>query len=362
MQRFQHIDGLRGILALWVLFGHTLASSGLGHDWNFPFNILADGVNAVDLFVIISGFVITYIIDIGREPYVIYLLRRFIRIYPVYFICIIVSTMLLPLEIQVNMQIPWPTHAHKTIVYIAQKSYEFLPFHLAAHLALVHSMIPDSIMVYSDYAILGQAWSLSLEWQYYVIAPIVLVALTRNMTTALIVVIIFALINSFVTGVQGFLPRHIPYFAIGIASYYILKQPHRPNWPLLVPVGVAMTYMMTHQPALAIWALVFLLTLQANSSGNDVMRQFLESKPLLWLGKISYSIYLSHTIILTLVLTFFCKSGITTLGQIDFFIMLLITTLLGTLIVSWLLFTFVEAPMIAFGKGRYGNLKQRQEG
>ena len=93
--RFQYIDGVRGILALWVLFGHVLTAVGLGRDWPMPFRIFADGVNAVDIFVIISGFVIIHLLETGQEDYRTFIFRRLLRIYPIYFICLTASCLLL---------------------------------------------------------------------------------------------------------------------------------------------------------------------------------------------------------------------------------------------------------------------------
>jgi peptidoglycan/LPS O-acetylase OafA/YrhL len=350
--RFHYIDGLRGLLALWVLFGHVLAAAGLGQDWTGLFNIMANGVNAVDVFVIISGLVITHLLETAHENYRLFVWRRFLRIYPVYVICLLASAFLLPLAITVTTQTPWQTATHHVMVQIATDSTGQLPYHLLAHLALLHSVIPDSVLMYSDYAILGQAWSLSLEWQFYLIAPLILVALRRSVVTAGAVILVMTLLHASVTGVQGCLPRHIPYFALGIASYYLIRQPWRPAWPLLVPAGVALTYLCTHNAALVIWSAVFLLAFQRDTAPQGAILAVLETGPLRWLGKISYSVYLSHSIVITMMLWVLYQTGAAAFGQIAFFLFLLAMTLAGTLLLSSLLYRFVEAPAVAFGKAK----------
>ncbi len=356
MRRIQIVEGLRGILALWVLFAHVLASAGLGTHWVGPFSILANGVNAVDVFIIVSGFVIFYLLDTSRESYQQFIWRRFLRLYPVYLICLVVSALTIKLVIYDYSHAPWPTSVHNIMVMIANTSYALLPYHLIAHLTMTHSIIPDHVLLYSDYAILGPAWSLSLEWQFYLIAPLIFLSITRSVTSAYVMIIIAVALHATITGVEGCLPRHIPNFAVGIASYYLLKQSWRPTWPLLAPAGVALTYFMTRDPALTIWSIIFFVEFQSETLLSTAMRSFLESGILLWLGKISYSVYLSHMIVLTIMMALLYSGGAGSLGQWPFFILLLLSTVAGTLSLSWVLFVYVERPAIAFGKTPVINL------
>lgn len=58
MKRFQQIEGLRGYLALWVLVGHLIGYSGIA--LSPKFYLFAGATKAVDVFIILSGFVITH--------------------------------------------------------------------------------------------------------------------------------------------------------------------------------------------------------------------------------------------------------------------------------------------------------------
>lgn len=350
MRKIASIEGLRGLLALWVLLGHVLAAAGLGLGWSGPLKIIPVGGYAVEVFIIISGFVIFYLLDTARESYARFMWRRFLRLYPVYLVCLLASMMFLETSLSAYADAPWPHPLNTNRVDIIRSSLAHLPQHLAAHLVMVHSMIPDSVLPYSAYAILGVAWSLSLEWQFYALAPLIFVAFAKGPRAGLAVIALACAIFFLVPGQAGFLPRHVPMFALGIASYYLWRHTWRPQWPLLAPVGIALTYLLTESPPTVIWAAVFLTAYQPESFGAAIVNRVLSSQPALFLGRISYAVYLSHSLVLVFGMLLLKQAGIAQLGQWTFFAILLAFTLAVTLAVSALLYKWVEAPFISMGK------------
>ncbi|MBK1657580.1 acyltransferase family protein [Paracraurococcus ruber] len=357
--RIAAIEGLRGILAHWVLFSHVVSAAGLGEGWRGPFRVLYVGTHAVDAFIIVSGFVITYLLDTAREGYGRFLWRRLLRLYPVYLICLLVSAALLPMQIRVYAEAPWPHPHNDYLVKIAQASLDQLPAQIAAHLAMAHSAVPGWLLKHSNYAVLSQGWSLSLEWQFYLLAPLLLRLLLGGTVPALAAIGLACLAHFLVAGQQGFLPRHVPEFAFGITCYLVWRARGKMIWPaggarLLLPAGLALTYLTTHDPAVVVWMAVFLATLQPASVGAGLVNGVLRSAPLLALGRWSYSVYLSHTIVLLLAMDGLRLAGAPALGQWPYFGILLGTTFAGTLVVSALLYRWVEAPCIALGQsGRH---------
>ena len=88
MKKFAAIEGLRGWLAWTVVLCHfapiTNMEKGLGR------HLVWAGLYAVLVFIIISGFVITHLVTERSEPYRDYLLRRFMRIFPLFAVtCVI---------------------------------------------------------------------------------------------------------------------------------------------------------------------------------------------------------------------------------------------------------------------------------
>ncbi len=348
--RIASIEGLRGILALWVLFSHVVSAAGLGDDWTGLARVLYVGTHAVDAFVIVSGFVIFYLLDTAKEGYGRFLARRALRLYPVYLIALLVSAALLPATIAAYRAAPFPHPHNDYLVAIAEASWERLPAHMAAHLTMLHAMVPAWRLPHTNYAILTQGWSLSLEWQFYVLAPALLWALLRSRWTALAAIALACLLSLVPHGGQGFLPHHVGGFATGIACYFVWRSQPRLGWPLLLPAGVALAFLVTESPALVVWSAVFLATLAPASLGAPALHAVLQSRPLLTLGRWSYSIYLVHTIVLVPALALLTAGGAAALGPWGFLALLLALTLAGTLVLAALLYRYVEAPCIAFGR------------
>jgi peptidoglycan/LPS O-acetylase OafA/YrhL len=102
-KRLDSIDGLRGISIILVLFDHYIHFSGnnfLGPNISFFIN----SKNGVDLFFIISGFLITNILvkehqKRGRISLFPFYLKRIIRIFPAFYFLIFIYFILSKLAI-----------------------------------------------------------------------------------------------------------------------------------------------------------------------------------------------------------------------------------------------------------------------
>jgi peptidoglycan/LPS O-acetylase OafA/YrhL len=127
--KFAVLDGMRGIAALFVVVGHT------GDLWGitFPRSYLA-----VDLFFILSGFVIAHAYDrklaTGNLTPIDFMKVRLIRLYPVYFLSIVVCVAVLLLEGRDNsLSKVAPPHEFVTVTAL---SLLFLPSVLTGNLSV----------------------------------------------------------------------------------------------------------------------------------------------------------------------------------------------------------------------------------
>ncbi len=87
--RITSLDSLRGIAALLVVLHHLwlLGAWEPTTPWQWrllrytPFNIVVEGRQPVILFFVLSGFVLAQTLIAAPTPYVVFIVRRFVRIY-----------------------------------------------------------------------------------------------------------------------------------------------------------------------------------------------------------------------------------------------------------------------------------------
>ena len=97
--RLQPLDALRGIAALGVvLFHFTLGRNGYE-------NIFRFGTTGVDLFFMISGFVIFMSLE-KADGLRTFLINRFSRLYPAYWMGVVFSFVLISIHFQYSQNYP----------------------------------------------------------------------------------------------------------------------------------------------------------------------------------------------------------------------------------------------------------------
>lgn len=156
---FNNLNGLRFVGALTVLIFHcfTLQREIWGDFYNgtifhFVFSVASKGHLGVNLFFVLSGFLITYLLlheyaRTGKINILNYLLRRFLRIWPLYFLVVLFGFFLFP-------KLPYG------IVTI----HEFWRF------ALFLSNFDEIIHGINDKInFLSATWSVSIEEQFYLV-------------------------------------------------------------------------------------------------------------------------------------------------------------------------------------------------
>ncbi len=361
MNRLAALESLRGLLALWVLVGHVLGVAYADAQvTGVHLGLLYQPVLGLRLFIILSGFVIFYLLDHSDLPYGAFVGRRFMRLAPVYFLVLTVSTLMLPVQLHALRALPWQDQGILTKIATKQESIRHLWPHFIVHLSLLQGLVPNTILRFSDYAILGPAWSISLEWQFYLLAPVLFQMIRAGRWMALsVTACAFIGLRHLNYPAEGFIGNQFGYFLIGIVSYYVFKLGRRMGpvpaqaADMAAIAGAAMAYFFFRIPwHFAVWAIV-LATITFRRSDERGLTGAVDwtlSRPALkWLGQVSYSVYLWHMPVLYVVMGRI-EANVPGLTRGAFLAMALPGTVMVTLGLSALTYRFVELPGIRFGK------------
>jgi peptidoglycan/LPS O-acetylase OafA/YrhL len=163
---FVNLNTLRFIAAFVVIVAHTEQikyAKGLPNAWGNPVVDLMASLS-VDLFFVLSGFLITSLLFIEKSSVSNvsikkFIIRRLLRIWPLYFIIMILGFFIMPMFPSLKIGEPFVNvNDHlvaNTILYIL-----FLPH--------IQSIVYGPIL----YSV--QSWSIGIEEQFYVIWPFII--------------------------------------------------------------------------------------------------------------------------------------------------------------------------------------------
>ncbi|MCK1712157.1 MULTISPECIES: acyltransferase [unclassified Bradyrhizobium] len=237
MKRFQAIEGLRGWLAWTVVLAHLAYCSGF-NTGALAAQFRSLGLPAVLVFLIVSGFVITHVVVEKPQAYPVYLIQRFARLFPLFAATCIFGFFTNDL-LAISLAAPGFNDSEfaKVVNGVAASNHKYFRSHLLAHVTMLHGAIPNAALPYSEYAFNMPAWSISLEWQFYLVAPLIICIIRNELLfplLAIAVAICELWFKSFVGTVQpGALPLAVCYFVMGIVSRLTYPYVERHSW--LVP-------------------------------------------------------------------------------------------------------------------------------
>jgi len=153
------IDGLRCVaicsVILYHMQGYVVDAIGQPHPGTFLHRLFAVGAFGVPLFFSLSGYIIA-VPFLGSKPPTLrrYFLRRLTRLEPPYFINLLLVFTL-------------------KVMVLGVAVAELFP-HLLASLVYLHGA------VFGEHSLVnGVAWSLEVEWQFYLLAPLLLLLVVR---------------------------------------------------------------------------------------------------------------------------------------------------------------------------------------
>jgi peptidoglycan/LPS O-acetylase OafA/YrhL len=347
---FQILDGLRGIAAVYVLFNHARGNLFIGGvkyaqikniaDWSFGDKIFFSalrltslGREFVILFFVLSGFSIAYSLSKSKSRKTFYL-RRVIRIYPPYIFALL-----------------WAF-----IVFVFLKNWA--PEALAPGSVSVFSSIKAALLnlFYVDNgSLIIQFWSLKFEVIFYILIPLFI--LRRNLY--LLISFIIAVISVFINwrGLSGhnILSQYVfdynIYFALGVFCFH--------NYHIIERYIILKNKIQFFIISIVLFLIMVIFKFWTNFDQDKVtfsiaalfsvillfnfLYHKIKNRSLMFFGKISYTIYITHYASLILLLGIFLKTGIINSAEIqNRFLWLLAIPF--ALILSYFFYLLVEKP------------------
>jgi peptidoglycan/LPS O-acetylase OafA/YrhL len=289
------IDGLRAVAVLPVVLFHA----------GVP--IFSGGYVGVDIFFVISGFLITGILmqDGGRLSILSFYNRRIRRIFPALFAMLALVTaaaliLLTPLDLKSYGASLGSTALFASNIYFYLGSGYFEAS--AIDKPLLHT------------------WSLAVEEQFYIVWPVALWAMHRLRGRAMLTVTLIALLVSFGLSVwqtgrnpdAGFFLPHTRFWELLLGAVLAMRPIEVSSRPLreaisalglgLIALAVFTFDGSTVFPgwAAAIPCLGAAMLIVGNARGDTAAARLLSLRPAVFVGLISYSLYLWHWPLLSL--------------------------------------------------------------
>ena len=337
-QRWLGVEGLRGLCIIAVLTYHYWVKQ------------LPGGFLGVSVFFTISGFVITNgLIRLSEKSSNInvydFLVRRFRRLWPA-------ATLVLAVTLLYSLIAGWASRTMASDSFAA--FFQYYNWRVITTGTVYGQSLPS---------IFGHFWSLSIEAQFYVIAPLIfLISRGRKLiqislfVTILIVAIVVATNSSSLTFVYSSTVTRSAEISVGCLLAFVIKPIKRlTSKPILDHLASLLAFLAfatlttltlkssMQTSAYAHGGLVLISILSAlliiGASFGKVASAVFSLQPLTWLGRISYSLYLVHFPIRIILIW----SGIWPEMQTWLSVAV-------SIIVASLLFRFIERP---FRESRY---------
>jgi peptidoglycan/LPS O-acetylase OafA/YrhL len=376
MKRLECLDGLRGLLAVYVLLGH-LAPFAVLPDWvEAP---LSHGGAAVNVFFVLSGLVITQSLDKAQGEAVPFLYARAARIFPVFLPVFALAVAVQPASCGFE-QMPWigPESAARSICGNAWPNS--WPAEVMAHLTMTHGLFPNGVLPDAWISFLGSSWSLSTEWQFYLLSLFVIGAGAGRVGTGQVSVTRLGCELMLLAGAgvlwnwavpegwqfsRAFLGNKAHFFALGVVSVALVRGGRRAPLIYGLTLGTSLAICAFEGsfgkmlPPL-VWSACLAAQLHPDRIGLRQLAWVLRHPMAQYLGAISFCIYVANEPIHKLL-----AAGLSRLANGDavlFTTVWLPTALLLPIIASGWLHTYVEMPALRWGHAAAGAWSNAHEG
>lgn len=370
---FGGLNELRAFAALLVVFHHIelfkkrddIASLfGNGYTNHFIDKI---GKNAVYLFFVLSGFLITFLLlqeknKHGKVLLKKFYLRRIFRIWPLYYTIVIISFLLIPL-LAYNFEIFSLTPSYY------QRVTDESNYTLTA-LALFLLFLPN-LAVRLGIAVVGatQSWSVGVEEQFYILWPFIILLFSRKHILFIFITLLVSFVSLHIVKIPILsdivMVMPFEYMAIGgIGGYALYHYQDRicriTDFKYAYLIALLAIAILLFIPLLPVYPqsilLSFFFLLLILCSINEHKNFVFRNRAFSFLGTISYGIYMYHPFIMFLVFPFAIKFFNPAYGLWIYNIIVYLFIFGLTILISHLSYKYFESFFIKIKDTKYKSL------
>lgn len=343
-----YFDGIRGIAVLLVWLSHTSGRDQAAIDW---LSFQGIGHIGVMLFFVLSGYLLSMPISSGRNfDFKTYLIRRFCRIAPLYYLVIIFTYLYQQYTGEISNRYLYITEGLSGLI---------------KHLLFIKG---DSVF-----------WTISTEFVFYLILPMLTIYLINKRYKAVVILLLASITYSFyhlliyanIINLPGLkivdikhVSQFLDVFVVGVIFGFLshdkktisFYKKHQKSFDVTATIMfisvisitfilVAKKFIIFNQPLYQFrfisfgYAFVFGFILLSTHFGNKQLRKLFQLKLLMFCGIVGYSWYLLHMPVLEFTNSLELSSPVK----------LIISTIL-VVIVSLIGYLFIEEPFIKIGK------------
>ena len=364
LQHLPQLDGLRAIAIFLVLLAHFFNINEANLSVSSPLlgpilsKLTQFGVEGVTLFFILSGYLISKILINNKSSdnyFSSFLMRRVLRIFPLYYLILFLSFFIFPLFFAV------PQEAQPII----QEQWMLWTYLSNAHFLNISSWDID---LYPNF---GHFWTLSVEEHFYLLWPLLIYFIATNRISLWMwFVFIFSLVS-------WFLGQYISFFswttltyasslAVGglIAHYertdnsnlikytkWVQKHAYLYVFLFLIAVFLPRSFgflgdFIVHILSIIIFSALLLVVIEDKIT-------FLNSQILIFIGKISYGIYVYHAWLRPFFKEPFYENFIQSYGVENSLLITVAYTLVSSMIsifIAWVSWELFEKKILKFKK------------
>ncbi|MGH1277703.1 acyltransferase family protein [Bacillus basilensis] len=359
-KRIKELDSIRGLAALTVVFGHfCLMLPSLPNSIKFsPLRFLWAGGEAVIVFYVLSGFVLSMALYHSKTNYWGYLIKRFVRIYIPYYFWIIITFALFILFS------PYEVVGLRDWFYDRWQG-SITKLDIINHFVLLNNFFTEN---YNPVI-----WSLAQEMRISIVFPLLFLLFYKlNWKKTILFALSFSLISVFLNMLhigkaEGFYNGYADtlhftsMFLVGMLLFkhqekliYSYRNMKKINKGFLIVIGIILylysiliygfsrndTTFLLKDWGVVMGVSIFIIMAMSNLK----VKVFLNKGVFVYLGEISYSIYLCHLpIMMVLFKLLYTKIPI-------FFLLILCITV--TLLFSMVSYHLIEKKCINWAKQR----------